>query len=178
MNDSLLPLSPPPAKPFEPERLHGGGGCQKPVLVGCGLVALLLGVAAVIFVIKAKDVLAYAMNKLRVEVVAHLPEDAGEVDRQRVEAGFDVALARIRNGAIDPASLQELQKKLTAVASTAGSRRMTRTELTELITALDKFNEAGGGAPADAPPKAGAPDSTGPAGQEVSPDEKSRPPAP
>ena len=147
MNDAVPPPPPAQAKPFAPEKVSGGGGCQKPLLVGCGLLSLLLGIAAVVFVIKAKDVLAYAMNQLRSEVVAHLPEDAGETERQRVETGFDAALARIRSGELDPVALQDLQKKLTSAASAAATRRLTREELDGLVAALDKFNQAGAADP-------------------------------
>lgn len=178
MNDSLPPLPPAPAKPFAPETTSGGGGCQKPLLIGCGLLALLLGIAAVVFVVKAKDVLAYAMNQLRTEVVAHLPEDVGESERQQVEDGFDAALARIRGGELDPAALQELQKKLTAAASAAATRRLTREELDGLVAALDKFNRPEAAPPADAP-AAGA---TAPAADQEPPADEtappSRPPAP
>jgi hypothetical protein len=179
MNDSLPPLPAPHAKPFAPEKIAGGGGCQKPLLVGCGLLALLLGIAAVVFVVKAKDVLAYAMNQLRAEVEAHLPEDAPESERQRLESGFDVALARIRSGELEPAALQELQKKLTAAASASATRRLTREELTGLIAALEKFNDAGKApatqeAPGEVPPTAPAE----PAEAIQPPAEATKPPAP
>lgn len=182
MNESLPPSPEPHARPFAPEKIADGGGCQKPLLVGCGLLALLLGVAAVVFVVKAKDVLAYAMNQLRTEVVAHLPEDAPESERQRLESSFDLALARIRSGELEPASLQALQQKLTSAASAAASRRLTRDELAGLIAALEKFNAAGkepetkdpAGAPAGEPaaPPADPADPTTP------PAEAAKPPAP
>lgn len=185
MNDSLPPLPPPQSKPFAPEMTSGGGGCQKPVLIGCGLLSLLLGIAAVVFVVKAKDVLAYAMNQLRAEVVAHLPEDAGETERQRLDVAFDAALAHIRGGELDPAALQELQKKLTAAASASAARRLTREELDGLVAALDKFNGGGAKAPVDA---AAGPADTGSAtaaeaaeaagASAGAPAEAERPPAP
>lgn len=188
MNDSLPPLPEPHAKPFAPEKIAGGGGCQKPLLVGCGLLSLLLGIAAVVFVVKAKDVLAYAMNQLQVEVVSHLPEDVGESERQRVESGFDAALARIRSGELDPAALQELQKKLTTAASAAATRRLTREELDGLIAALDKFNQPGAKPSGDAPvaepaepPEAGpgsAPEAKSGGATAESGAEPARPPAP
>ncbi len=181
MNDTLPP-PPPQAKPFAPEKLSGGGGCQKPLLVGCGLLSLLLGIAAVVFVVKAKDILAYAMNQLRAQVVSHLPEDAGDADRQRIEAGFDQALARIRNGELDPAAVQALQKHLTVAASAAGTRRLTREEVAGLIAALDKFNQVGAEAPAEepadeseAPPATGAGEGVDTSGAAAGP---ARPPAP
>ncbi len=148
MDESLPPLPPPAAKPFSPA--GGGSGCQKPLLLGCGLLSLLLGIAAVVFVVKAKDVLAYAMNQLRTEVVAHLPEEVGESERQRVEEGFDAALAKIRSGELDPAALQDLQKRLTAAAAASASRRLTKEELDGLVQALETFNRpAGDPAPAE-----------------------------
>ncbi len=132
--------------------------------------------------VKAKDVLAYAMNQLRAEVVANLPEDAGESDRQRVETGFDAALARIRSGEIDPVALQELQKKLTGAASAAATRRLTREELGGLLAALDKFNQAGAASPAAPATRLRTP-SGQPAEEQTGeslppPAEPSRPPAP
>jgi hypothetical protein len=185
MNDSLPPLPPPQPKPFAPEKTSGGGGCQKPVLIGCGLLALLLGIAAVVFVVKAKDVLAYAMNQLRAQVVAHLPEDAGETERQRLDVAFDATLARIRAGELDPAALQELQKKLSTAASAASTRRLTREELDGLIAALDKYNQGGAKAPADAaaePTESGAAAAEeaadAPGAPASAPAEAERPPAP
>jgi hypothetical protein len=163
------------------------------MLVGCGLLSLLLGIAAVVFVVKAKDVLAYAMNQLRAEVVAHLPEDSSDADRQRVEDGFDVALARIRSGELDPATLQVLQQKLTAAASAARTRRLSVEELNGLLEALDRFNQeeatpgtetpagagsdaAGGSSEAGAEP--GAAPATTPATSDVPAADAPRPPAP
>ena len=181
MNDSLPPLPEPHAKPFAPEKIAGGGGCQKPLLVGCGLLALLLGIAAVVFVVKAKDVLAYAINQLRTEVMTHLPEDAPETERQRLETAFDAALTRMRNGELEPASLQELQKRLTAAASAAATRRLTRDELAGLIAALDKFNQAGTPAPQGVPAgesEAPATAPPGPSNGATAPGEATKPPAP
>jgi hypothetical protein len=153
MSDLPPVPQPPETKPFAPEKLSGGGGCQRPFLIGCGLLALLLGIAAIVFVVKAKDVLAFAMNQLRESVVAQLPEESEEADRQRIEAGFDTAMVRIRSGQIDPAALQELQKALSSAAAVGTSRRLTRAEVDGLLAALDKFN---GVKPAGEPPGSGS----------------------
>ena len=132
--------------------------------------------------VKAKDVLAYAMNQLRTEVVAHLPKDAPATDRQRVEEGFDAALSRIRSGELDPAALQELQKKLTAAASAAATRDLTREELDGLVTALDLFNgTAAESAPPESPaaePQSAPEPSSGGAGTTPGAADPARPPAP
>lgn len=160
MNES--PTLPPPfdPRPFEPAATKPASGCQRPLLIGCGLVALLLGIGAIVFLMKAKDVLAFAMNQLRAQVVAQLPENLPAEERRELEAGFDRAIERIRRGAIDPAALQDLQRKLTAAAQEASSRRMTRDEVAGLRQALDAFNEekAGENPAGDAaPPAAAAP---------------------
>ncbi|MEO7794094.1 MAG: hypothetical protein ABIV06_04915 [Thermoanaerobaculia bacterium] len=178
MNESLPPMPPPTAKPFAPEKMTGGGGCQKSLLIGCGLLSLLLGIAAVVFVVNAKAVLAYAMNQLRAEVVAHLPEDVGESERQRIETGFDAALARIRSGELDPAALQDLQKRLTGAASASASRRLTAEEVTALIAALEKFNQKGPEA-APAPTEGTGEGAAAPDGEtDAVPVDAERPPAP
>lgn len=140
------PPPPPPAadpRPFDapaPRPAGGGAGCQKPLLVGCGVLTLLLGIGAIVFVLKAKDVLAFAMNQLRAQVVSHLPDDLGDAERRRLEGSFDQAIERIRQGKIDPAALQDLQAKLTTAAQSSASRRMTAAEVAGLQSALDGFN--------------------------------------
>jgi hypothetical protein len=144
-----IPPPPPPSpspspdpRPFDAGGVKAPSGCQKPLLVGCGLTALLLGIGAIAFVMKAKDVLAYAMNQLRSQVVSSLPEEIGDREREALEASFERAIARIREGAIDPAALQNLQGKLVAAAQGAGSRKLTPAEVADLQSALDRFNAA------------------------------------
>lgn len=148
----MTEIPPPPPQPtptpqIDPRPFDAGGvkapsGCQKPLLIGCGLTALLLGIGAIAFVMKAKDVLAYAMNQLRSQVVASLPEEIGDREKDALEASFEQAIARIREGSIDPAALQNLQGKLVAAAQGAGSRKLTRAEVADLQEALDQFNTA------------------------------------
>ncbi len=97
MNDAVSPIQTPPPKPFSAEPAATPGGCGKPLLIGCGVLAILLGIAAVFFVVKAKSLLAYALDKLQAEVVSHLPEDVGDAERRRLEAAFDATLAKIKS---------------------------------------------------------------------------------
>jgi len=162
----MTDIPPPPTsaadpRPFDsgaPSASAGAAGCQKPLLVGCGVLTLLLGIGAIVFVMKAKDVLAFAMNQLRTQIASHLPEDLGEAERQRLETSFDVAIERIRQGKIDPAALQGLQAKLAAAAQRTGSQRMTPAEVAGLQGALDAFNGDKLEEPAVDPPPESAPD--------------------
>lgn len=146
MTESTEPAAQTPTvdpKPFEPGSTRSATGCQKPLLVGCGTLALLLGIGAIVFVLKAKDVLAFAMGKLQTEVVAHLPDDISAEDRSRLEDGFAAAMAKIRSGEIDPAALQALQHQLTTAAQNASARKLSAAEVRDLQKALDDFRDAG-----------------------------------
>ena len=133
------------------------------MLVGCGILTLLLGIAAIALVVKAKDVLAYAMGQLRAQVVARLPLDLTDAERDHLENAFAETISRIREGKIDPVALQELQKRVVAAAQ-SGERRISRPDLEELVRALDAFN--GAGAKPEEPAAPAAPEATPPpAGQ-------------
>lgn len=139
MSEPGLPVQIPPQKPFAPEPKAAPGGCGKPVLIGCGLLAILLGIGAVVFVVKAKSLLAFALEKLEAEVVANLPEDVTGEERERLRTAFDGTLARIRSGQIDPEALQRLQLKLVAAAESASQDKLTRDEVQALTLALEGF---------------------------------------
>ena len=142
MND--LPPPPPPAPPFEPRPFDPGtakspSGCQKPLLFGCLGLSLLLGIAAIVFVINAQRILAFAMSQLRTQVVHALPLDTTDAERERLDAAFDEAIGRIRAKQIDPVALQALQRQLVEAAQ-SGGKRMSHDQLLELIDALEAFN--------------------------------------
>lgn len=139
MSDPGFPIQSPPPKPFAAEPAPTPGGCGKPLLIGCGVLAILLGIGAVLFVVKAKSLLAYALDKLQAEVVRNLPEDVDDADRARLETAFDATMAKIKSGQIDAEALQNLQSKLVAAAGSAGSGKLTRAEVLALTRALETF---------------------------------------
>lgn len=139
MSEPGLPVQIPPQKPFAAEPTAAPGGCGKPFLIGCGLLAILLGIGAVVFVVKAKSLLAFALEKLEAEVVANLPEDVTREERDQLQKAFDETLARIRSGQIDPEALQRLQLKLVAAAESASQDKLTRDEVQALTLALEGF---------------------------------------
>ena len=165
MND--LPTPPPPAPPFEPRPFDPGAtrkpsGCQKPLLFGCLGLAVLLGIAAIVFVVNAQKILGFAMNQLRTQVVRVLPLETSDAERERLDAGFDQAIEKIRAKQIDPVALQALQRQLVAAAQAGGERRMTHEQLLDLLDALDAFNGAAPAPPAlpTQPPSASPPPPT------------------
>ena len=146
-------MSEPPILPVEPTRAPApfgdqpveprSGGCSKPALIGCGVVFLLLGIAGLVFVLKAKNLLVWSLEKVEQGIAENLPPDATAADRDRFNAAFLAAKARIEEGRIDPAALQALQRELMqAVQQPKG--QLTRRQLLELTVALE---QVGGVAP-------------------------------
>lgn len=135
----ILPAEPPrPPAPFGDQPVEPrSGGCSKPALIGCGVVFLLLGIAGLVFVLKAKNLLVWSLEKVEEGIAANLPPDATAADRERFSAAFVAAKARIEEGRIDPAALQSLQRELMqAVQQPRG--QLTRQQLLELTAALER----------------------------------------
>jgi len=133
-------------------------------------VLVLLGIAAIVFVVKAKDLLAWGMERIEAQVMATLPEDVTPEERVRLERGFDVALQKISLGEVEPPALNALQKQLVQAAEKSSEGKLTRDDALDLLSALervggllepepeaaDETGPAGGGEPVEAPP--GAPE--------------------
>jgi hypothetical protein len=151
------PISPPGAPqpfasaPIEPR----AGGCGKPVFVGCGVVLVLLGIAGVVFVVKAKDLLVWSLEKAKGGITAKLAPEVTEADRERFETAFAAAASNIKAGKMDPAALQRLQRRLMETVQKPQGQ-VTREEFLALTSA---FEQLGG----LAPPEAGEPAAPPPA---------------
>ncbi|HSM14062.1 MAG TPA: hypothetical protein VLA66_08330 [Thermoanaerobaculia bacterium] len=157
------PRSPDPARPFAPARAGASRGCGRPVWFGCGAVLVLLGIAAIVFVVKAKDLLAWGMERIEAEVMATLPDDLTPEERARLERGFDAALEKISLGEVEPPALNALQKQLVQAAEKANERTLTRDDALDLLSALERV---GGLLEAEAEP---GPSAGGEPGEALSP---------
>ena len=126
--------------PFEnaPRDLPSSGrGCSRMAFAGCGLLVLLLGLGVLTMILKATDLVAWSLSRIRVEVERTLPEDLPNVDSERLGAAFDAALRRIESGELDPVAFQSLQAELMRVARR--SRTPTVDEVRSLAEALETF---------------------------------------
>src|SRR5688500_14627840 len=153
------PVAPQPfaSAPIEPR----AGGCGKPVFVGCGVVLVLLGIAGVLFVVKAKDLLVWSLDKAKGGITAKLAPDVTAADRERFETAFAAAASNIKAGKMDPAALQRLQRRLMQAVDPQGGQ-VSREEFLDLTRA---FEELGGLAPAGVPEPAAPPPLAEPAPQ-------------
>lgn len=127
-----------PVAPFQPTApTSGGGGCGRYGIIGCGALILLLGIGAVVFLLKAGDLFAWAMSRFETEIVNVLPEDLGEEDRQRLHLAFERATEAVRSGEFDPLALQRLQSKLRDSILQEGGE-LSREDVMQLIETLEE----------------------------------------
>jgi len=135
------PSGPPPivpGRPFTGEPRKMPGGCSRPLLLGCGGVVILLGIAAIVFVVKAKDLLAWTMRELEQQVVAAWPADATAEERIRLDRGFAAALDKIKQGEVEPPALFALQRQLAKAADKSQKKQLTRDDVLDLLSALER----------------------------------------
>lgn len=126
--------------PFEqaPRDLpRSGKGCSRMTLAGCGLVVLVVGLGVLTMLLKASDLVAWSLKRIRVEVERTLPDDLPAVERERLDAAFDAATARIVGGDLDPVAFQALQAELLRFARRG--RTPTVEEVRDLAQALESF---------------------------------------
>lgn len=136
----MEPTTPPstPLSPFDPGRPRGAGGGagKRPLLIGCGALLVLLGIAAVILVAKRAELVGWLYQKLEAQILAKLPEDVTAEERQRLGRAFDSAAEAIGAGTVDLAKADRLNSDLLEL-SQAG-RQITREEVQELTRQLEE----------------------------------------
>jgi hypothetical protein len=130
--------------------------------VGCGIVIVLVGIAGIAFVVKAKDLLAWTMRQVQTQVSAALPADVTGAERDRLQRGFDAAIARMQKGEIETPALYALQSQLMNAAEKSQQKTLTRDDVLDLLSALERVggllspDEESGAASDSAPADAGA----------------------
>jgi hypothetical protein len=145
---------PPLPRPFavEPRRLRGGAGCSRGALIGCGVLVVLFGIGTVALSTRATQISVWLLRKLEARITAELPAEVRPVERQRLQQAFADLYAAMASGSVEPAALQELQRRLWTLAGEV-ERGLTREQVRELTAALERA--AGGGAALQAAPTAG-----------------------
>jgi hypothetical protein len=130
---------------------QGKGGCTLPLLVGCGVVLVIVGILAVVFVWNAPRFLDWAYGKMGQLVIERLPESIPAEDRERLEEGFAALSRAAAKGRIDPAAARDLQGRIQDLA-TRDPAQITREDVQELAQALERVAGKGAGEETTAPP--------------------------
>jgi hypothetical protein len=134
---SAEPELPPLPEPFAEEPPSGdAGGCGKWALVGCGVILVLLGLASILLVTKADDLLLWTLQRFEEVVHRQLPEDLPAGERKRLDDAFQAFYQAVREGHIEVGALEEVQRRLYRVAQHP-ERKMTREEVWGLAKALE-----------------------------------------
>jgi hypothetical protein len=165
MSEPSIPPTSPPASVPQPFGSAPtpvlGGGCGKPVLLGCGVLFLLLGIAGVALLFKAKDLLSWSLGNMGPAVVGNVAADVPPEEVRRFEAALAAARQRIEAGQIDPQSLQRVQSRLLAAMS-GGKGQLDRRQLQDLTVALEGLGGVGDKAAPPAAPQPAAPQPAAP----------------
>lgn len=140
---------PPTGAPDLSGSLGGGMRPARVALLGCGVVLFLLGIATVIFLLKADDFVGWVFGSLEESIVERLPPDLPDADRRRLEAAFDGAVERMTGDEADPEALRRLQRQLSSIVRETGDERpLTHAEVAEITAAFEAVAES---AEADGP---------------------------
>ena len=113
-------MEPNPPSPFDPDRLgrsgqprpEGGPSRTRPLLIGCGAVFVLLGIATVILITKLPELSGWVFQQLEQKVMVKLPPDVTPEERQRLDAAFEGAARAVGEGKTDPEKVQDLNSLL------------------------------------------------------------------
>ena len=129
----------PMQQPFAPQApgKQSAGGCGRAGLIGCGALTLLLGAAAIVFLLKAEDLFGWAMENFRTQIIQSPPNDLEDEDGARLRRAFDGAIAAVKEGTVDPRALQEMQDQLRKSMWESG-QTLTLEQVESLTLALEK----------------------------------------
>ncbi len=125
-------------QPFAETPQQPPGGCSRPLLIGCAVSVVLVGMLLLGVLWKARDLMPalfrWSLEQIEQQVAGNLPEDVSEAERARLVDAFDAAATAFEDGTADPQALQRLQGQLLDVAR---SRRLSRDKVLDLIEALE-----------------------------------------
>lgn len=151
------PPPPPPASPFDPARASRPrtGGCPKPLFIGCVAVLLIGGLVllgGILFVARnASSVLQWSMNKMEEGVLAQLPTNVTQEERDRLRQAFADVSAGLKTGKIPPDKFQPVQFKILEFAQKGN--KVTRQDVLDLTELLERTaGKTGNGTSGAVPP--------------------------
>ncbi|MFY9821316.1 MAG: hypothetical protein WAM82_08035 [Thermoanaerobaculia bacterium] len=145
---------PPPASPFNPVPRpvpQGGGGCSKPLVVGC-IVIVLVGAIAVlggIYYVGTHAVALFQWSLQQVEnsLLLQLPKDVTPEEKANLQQAFADVRTAIQQGKVSPDRLQPLQFKIIEI--TRKGSGITRQDILDFTRSLQEV--AGKPAPVGTP---------------------------
>ena len=150
---------PPPLEPTPfgrpPEARPARSGCGRAALIGCGVVVVLVGIAAIVFMMNYKryagGLLSWSFGKLEEQIFAGMAPDVTQEERDRLRAAFRDALAAAQSGQSDPQALSRIQGQVMEVAQRQKGQ-ISREDVRKLTEALEAVAGKGASPPAASEP--------------------------
>lgn len=141
-------MEPNPPSPFDPGRHAGpkperGPSRTRPLLIGCGAVFVLLGIATVILIVKLPELSGWVFQQLEQKVMVKLPPDVTPEERQRLDTAFDDAARAVGGGKANPDKVQELNTMLMEMGQPG--RILTHDDIVRLTRDLEEVAGKTGG---------------------------------
>ncbi len=165
MTDETVPEKPQdnpfepaePQSPFDDQPTKPSSGCSTPLLIGCGVGLVLVGILLVVTLVNIPSIMGWVFESTGEMLTRELPEDVPAEERRRLERAFrDVAQAA-REERVDPERLLALQQEIRELQG-KNPQDLTRDDVRELTEALEDSVEP---PEAEEPSEAGAGDGGG-----------------
>jgi hypothetical protein len=132
--------------PGVPARPPGRSGCSKPLLIGCGVLLLLLGIGLVVLISNAPKILQWTFRTMEQDIMGRLGPDVTPEDRAHLAAAFEDARSSMAKNQVDITKVQAFQSKMMEVAP--AGRPISRKQVQDLTRSLeDLAGKSGGPAP-------------------------------
>ena len=133
-SSSYPPPPPSPFSPTGPAPAPRPSGCGKPVIIGCLVILVLLGIGLVLLVTNAPKLLDWALGQMEATILAQLPPDVTPEEKERLQQAFAGLQEAVDSGKANPAELQDLQRKMMSLSG----KNLTREEILELTRDLEE----------------------------------------
>ncbi|HMB52170.1 MAG TPA: hypothetical protein VKU40_02560 [Thermoanaerobaculia bacterium] len=108
------------------------------LLFGCGFVFLLVGLAALVFLWFADELLARSLDSRQSKVEVRIAEEVPEYERNRLAWAFADARAAVAAGRAPDEALADAQRLLADYSRRGAGEPVTAEEVAELTAALDR----------------------------------------
>ncbi|HSK75726.1 MAG TPA: hypothetical protein VLQ45_04660 [Thermoanaerobaculia bacterium] len=146
---------PPPPSPFQPitpgpAPVPGkAGGCGKPVVIGCLVVLLLVGVGLVgllVYVSKNYDkIMNMSLRQTEGQIFAQMPEDVTPEEQERLRAAFEGARQAYATRELKDVAQEGQQLQFKLLELVRKGNNTTRQDILDLTEMLERLAGKGGG---------------------------------